>query len=288
MKKLFFVMACVIGMMTFTSCDPSAIDDLMKQKPEISLLQGEDLFTHNTGVRVGTELNFQVKVAPNSSSMSPIANVKFTVKDLNGNLLKSESPEFEDPSVENIFDFSFTAEDSETTYVFTFTVTDQASKSNEIIVNVISSEVVEPINGIYSGLINLHGYITTNEIAGHETYNHEEKELNDIPVTIYFGETNEQGQAHIGIEVEDTYMSFWCPMESNTIDLNEFVYYQSVELFVNVVVAVTANIDCEVEDGVMTLSGTAEGIGEATVLLAKLDVKLEEGTLEGTLVEVTE
>ena len=122
MKKLFFVMACVIGMMTFTSCDPSAIDDLMKQKPEISLLQGEDLFTHNTGVRVGTELNFQVKVAPNSSSMSPIANVIFTVKDLNGNLLKSESPEFEDPSVENIFDFSFTAEDSETTYVFTFTV----------------------------------------------------------------------------------------------------------------------------------------------------------------------
>ena len=288
MKKLFFALACVIGLMTFASCDPSAIDDLMKKKPEIELLQGEGLFTHNTGVRVGTELNFQVKVTPNSSSMSPIANVEFTVKDLNGNLLKSENPEFEDPSVENIFDFSFTAENSETTYVFTFTATDEASKSNEIVVNVISSEVVEPVNGIYAGLVNLHGYITTNEIAGHETYNHEEKELNDIPVNIYYGEVNEQGQAHIGIEVEDTYMSFWCPMEGNTIHLNKFVYYQSVDLFVSVFVEITANMDCVVEDGIMTLSGTAEGIGEAMVLLAKLEVTLEEGTLEGTLVEVTE
>lgn len=288
MKKLFFALACVIGLMTFASCDPSAIDDLMKKKPEIALLPGEGLLTHNTGVRVGTELNFQVKVTPNSSSMSPIANVEFTVKDLNGNLLKSENPEFEDPSVENIFDFSFTAENSETTYVFTFTVTDQASKSNEIVVNVISSEVVEPVNGIYAGLVNLHGYITTNEIAGHETYNHEEKELNDIPVNIYYGEVNEQGQAHIGIEVEDTYLSFWCPMEGNTIHLNKFVYYQSVELFVSVFVEITANMDCVVEDGIMTLSGTAEGIGEAMVLLAKLEVTLEEGTLEGTLVEVTE
>lgn len=281
-------MACIIGLMTFASCDPSAIDDLMKQKPEIALLPGEGLLTHNTGVRVGTELNFQVKVTPNSSSMSPIANVEFTVKDLNGNLLKSENPDFEDPSVENIFDFSFTAENSETTYVFTFTATDEASKSNEIVVNVISSEVVEPVNGIYAGLVNLHGYITTNEIAGHETYNHEEKELNDIPVNIYYGEVNEQGQAHIGIEVEDTYLSFWCPMEGNTIHLNKFVYYQSVELFVSVFVEITANMDCVVEDGIMTLSGTAEGIGEAMVLLAKLEVTLEEGTLEGTLVEVTE
>ncbi len=287
MKKLFFALACVIGLMTFTSCDPDFMQDLLEQKPEIELVEAEGYIWHNIGVRLGTELNFQVKVAPNSGSMSELTDVDFTVKDLNGNVLISESGNLEDPTDENIVEFSYEPT-AISTYTCTFTVTDAAGKSKEVNVVVICSEPVENVNGMYNGTLNMTGYVTTNEIANQEVYDHEEVTVTDVPVTLTLGEIDEDGNILVGVEVEDTYVAILGAMEESTVTLNGIYFFSAINLFVRVNVEFNVNIVGVIDNGVMTLSGTAAGEGEAQVLTAKLEATFEDGTVEGTLEEVVE
>lgn len=287
MKKLFFALACVIGLMTFTSCDPDFMQDLLEQKPEIELVEAEGYIWHNIGVRLGTELNFQVKVAPNSGSMSELTDVDFTVKDLNGNVLYSESGNIEDPANENIVEFSYAPTEA-STYTCTFAVTDAAGKSKEVKVVVICSETVENVNGIYNGKLNMTGYVTTNEIAGHDVYDHEEVTVTDIPVTLTLGEMDEDGNILVGVEVEDTYVAIMGTMEADAVSINDIYFFSAINLFVRVNVEFNINIVGVIDNGVMTLEGTAAGEGEAQVLTAKLEATFEDGTLEGTLEEVAE
>lgn len=287
MKKLFFALACVIGLMTFTSCDPEMMDELMEQKPEISLVEAEGQIWHNIGVRLGTELVFQVKVAPNSGSMSELTGLDFTVKNLNGVTLYSESGDIENPAGENTIEFSYEPTEA-STYTCTFTVTDAAGKSKEVKVIVICSESVENVNGIYSGNLDMTGYVTTNEIAGYEGYDHQEQSINGIPVTLTLGEVDATGNIPVGVEVEDTYVSIMSTLVDNTLTVNGIYFYSALNLFVRVHVEFTVNIVGVIDNGVMELTGTATGAGEAQVLTAKLEVAFEDGTLEGTLEEVVE
>lgn len=287
MKKLFFAMACVIGLMTFASCDPEIMSEIMEQKPEIQLVEAEGYIWHNIGVRLGTELDFQVTVAPNTGSMSELTDVSFTVKNGNNTVLKSESAEIEDPAGENTIGFSFEPEEA-STYTCTITVTDAANKSNEVIVIVVCSEPVEAVNGIYGGTLNMTGYVTTNEIAGYEGYDHEEVSVTDVPITLTLGEIDEEGNVQVGVDVEDSYLALTGTMENNTVSINGIYFYSAIKLFVNVYAEFNVNIVGNINEGVMTLSGTAEAAGEAQVLTAKLEVTFEDGTLEGTLEEIVE
>jgi len=287
MKKLFFAMACVIGMMTFTSCDPDLMGEFLEQKPEIELMEAEGHIWHNIGVRLGTELDFQVKVAPNSGSMSELTNVEFIVKDSEGNVLYSDSGEIENPAGENIIEFSYEPT-AASTYTCIVTVTDAASKSKEVKTIVVCSEPVEAVNGIYSGKLNINGYVTTNQIAGYEGYDHEEVSVTDVPVTLTLGDVDAEGNILVGIDVEDTYLAIMSTMEEGTVTINGIYFYSAINLFVRVDVEFNVNIVGTIDEGVMTLSGTGTGAGEAQVLTAKLEVAFEEGTLEGTLEEVAE
>ena len=287
MKKFFFVMACVIGLMTFASCDSDFMQDLLEQKPTIELVEADGYIWHNIGVRLGTELDFQVKVAPNSGSMMELTNVDFTVKDANGSVLYSESGDIEDPTNENIVEFSYEPTEA-STYTCTFTVTDAAGKSKEVKTVVICSEPVANVNGIYNGTLNMTGYVTTNEIAGYDVYDHEEVSVTDVPVTLTLGEIDEEGNILVGVEVEDTYVAIMGTMEESTVTINGIYFFSAVNLFVRVNVEFNVNIVGVIDNGVMTLSGAAAGEGEAQVLTAKLEATFEDGTVEGTLEEVVE
>lgn len=287
MKKLFFALACVIGLMTFTSCDSDFMQDLLEQKPQIELVETEGYIWHNIGVRLGTELNFQVKATPNSGSMSELTDVDLTVKNSEGTVIYSASGNIEDPTSENIVEFSYQPTEA-STYTCTFTVTDAANKSKEVKVIVICSEPVENVNGLYNGTLNMTGYVTTNEIAGYGVYNHEEVPVNDIPVTLTLGEIDEEGNVLVGVDVEDTYVAIMGTMEESTVTINGIYFFSAMNLFVRVDVEFNVNIVGVIDNGVMTLSGTATGTGEAQVLTTKLNVTFEDGTLEGTLNEVAE
>lgn len=280
-------MVCVIGLMTFTSCDPQLMEDFLEQKPEIELLEAEGHIWHNIGVRLGTELNFQVKAAPNSGSMSELTKVEFTVKNAEDITLFNDNGTIEDPLGENIIEFSYEPTEA-STYTCTITVTDAANKSKEVKVIVVCSEPVEALHGIYNGKMNMNGYVTTNQIAGHEGYNHEELAVTDVPVTLTLGEIDEEGNILVGVEAEDTYVALMGTMEENTLTINGIYFYSAINLFVRVNVEFNVNIVGVIDNGVMELSGTAIGAGEAQVLAAKLEATFEDGSLEGTLNEVVE
>lgn len=280
-------MACVIGLMTFASCDPEIMEQMMEQKPEIELVEAEGYISHNIGVRLGDELFFEVTVAPNSGSMSELTNVDFTVKKENGTVIFADAGEIEDPNDENTIDFSFEPEEA-AAYVVTITVTDAANKSSEVKVAVAVSEPVESVYGIYTGLLDINGYVSSNEIVGYEGYNHKEFEVKDIPVTLTLGEMDDEGNILIGVDVEDSYVTVMGTWEDGTVTIGGVYFYRAISLFVRVNVEFTIDITGVIDDNIMVLSGTASGSGSAQVVTTKLEVTFEDGTLDGVLVEVVE
>ena len=182
MKKLIFALACVVGLMTFASCDQAVVDEMMKQLPELEFVQGDGYFTGNTNVYIGTELKFQVKVAPNAGSEAELVHFDLSITDLNGQT-QSYNPEIENPSGENTFVWSFTPTEA-STYTVTATVNDNNSngpKTNikAFVINVVKP--VEAVNGTFKGEVNIRGHLKSNEIAGYEAYD-QDYELKDVPV----------------------------------------------------------------------------------------------------------
>ena len=282
-------MDCVIGLMTFASCDPEVMEQMMEKKPEITIVEAEGYISHSIGVRLDEELSldFKVTVAPNSSSLKELTNVEFTVKDLDGSILFSDNGEIENPNDENTMVFSYEPEEAGT-YVCTVTVTDADNKTNEVKIAVMVSEPVESVYGTYSGTLDMNGYVTTNEIAGYEGYDHEEFEVKDVPVTITLGEIDEEGKILVGVDIEDTYLAIEGEMVDNTVSIDGILFYRYISLFVRVNVEFAVNIIGTIDEGVMELSGSASGTGKAQVIATILEATFEDGTIEGTLEEVVE
>lgn len=283
MKKLAFALACIIGLMFFASCDP----ELLEQKPEVQFVEGEGFYTHNIGVRLGTELKFKVRVAPNSGSESELKSVEFIITNANNERVFEEHPVIENPAAETDFVFSYTP-NKLSAYTVTVNVADEAGKTNIAAIVVGCFENVQAGEfGAFRGDMDLHGYVSSNEIAGHETYQHEEVEVNDVPVTVTLGEVDGDN-IHIGLDVEDSYVALWGKWENNTVTILNIDFYKAINLFVSVSVHFNTNITGVIENDVMTLSGTAEGNGTAQVVAAKLEVSFEEGSLEGELQKITD
>ena len=285
MKKLAFALACIVGMMFFASCDPES----MEQLPEVSFVEGEGLISHNIGVRLGTELKFNVSIAPNTGSESELKSMEFFITNADNQRVLEVHPTIENPAGENVFEYTYTPE-AVSAYTVTVKVSDQAGKTRTEVLAVGCFENVEAGElGAYRGTMDLHGYVTSNEIAGYDAYQHEEIDVPNVPVTITLGELNGDN-VKVGLDVEDTYVAIdgkW-NSENNTLTILDIDFYKSVNLFINVSVHFTTNITGVVENDVMTLSGTAEGEGTARVLVAKLDVKFEEGTVNGELQKITD
>lgn len=282
MKKLFFALACVVGLMTFASCTQEVIDDIMAQKPVVEFVAEDGFISGSTGVYVGTELNFKVKVAPNSGSESELVNFDFSITDATGVTVFNQKPEFTDPNAENIFTFSYTPEVA-STYAVTATVTDKASKVN--VVNVVV-DVAQPVvaeMGIFNGLMSIAGHITSNEIAGHNAYNTDDT-ISNLPVMIALGTLEEDNRVKATIEIDGTPVSLYGTLgEDNvTITFDEFHFRKTINLFIDVNVDFVMNMTAVLNDDTMTLNGTAVGTGKAMVLIAMLEVNYD-GVVEGTL-----
>ena len=287
MKKLFFALACVIGLMTFASCTQEVIDELLAQKPAVEFVAGEGYIVGNTSVYVGTELNFKVKVAPNSGSQSELSHIDISITDKEGTTVYNDNPEFTDPAGENIFEWSFTPETA-STYLVTVTVTDKAKKTNTITAVVDYVMPVAEGIGTFSGTLTFSGHITSNEIAGQPAYD-QDMDPEEVPATIVLGALEENGRVSATFEVENSPVTLYGTMEDNTITFDEFHFNKTLSLQItNVVLDLTANFTGVLENDVLTVTGTAVGSGKTMITLVYLEVNLTNGVVEGSLDKVVE
>lgn len=281
-------MACFIGLMFFASCTQEVIDDIMAQKPVAEFVSEDGYISGNTSVYFGEELNFKVKVAPNSGSESPLTHFDFSITDKEGVTVFNENPTILDPNGENVFEYTFVPENA-STYLVTATINDEAGKTN--IVKVVVDYVMPVVEGLgtYSGVITLSGHITSNEIAGQQAYD-QDLDPEELATTITLGTVEDGNRVSATLEIDGTPVTLYGTMEEDgvTITFDEFHFNKTINLFVDVTVDLVMNITGEMGEGdVLTLEGTAVGQGKTLVAFVYLEVDFD-GNIEGSLEKVAE
>lgn len=289
MKKLFFGLACIIGMMFFASCTQEQIDDIMAQKPVVEFVSGEGLISGNTGVYVGEALNFKVRIAPNSGSEAELSHFNFAITDLNGNTVVDENPTILKPAEENFFEFAFTP-DYASTFAVTATVTDVNNKAN--VVNIVVDYVEPVVEGIgtFTGLININGHITTNEVVGY-TYD-DDYNIDSLATTLTLGIAGEDNRVSATLEIDGTPVTLYGTMgEDNQITFDEFNFNKTITLGValttDITLHLTLNMTGVLENDVLTLSGPAAGEGKTMITIVEFKANFE-GNIDGSLEKVVE
>lgn len=285
MKKLFFGLVCFIGLMTFASCTQEQIDEILEQKPTVEFVSGEGFISSNTSVYVDTELNFKVRIAPNSGSEAELDNIDFTITNNEGVTVFNSTPEITDPAGENTFEFSFTPE-SASFYTVTATVTDKATpeaKKNIAFITVdVAEHVIEGI-GTFVGIINITGHVTTDEVAGY-TYD-DDYNIENMITTITLGAIDENNRVSGNIEIDGTPVTLYGTMEDGIITFDEFHFNKTITITVDVDLDLAMNIIGTLEDDVLTLTGTAVGSGTSQLLFVSLNAEYN-GVIDGTLEKV--
>ena len=285
MKKLFFGLACIIGMMFFASCTQEQIDDIMAQKPVVEFVSGEGLISGNTGVYVGEALNFKVRVAPNSGSEAELSHFNFAITDATGATVLDENPTILKPAEENFFEFTYVP-DHASTYAVTATVTDANNKAN--VVNIVVDYVEPVVEGIgtFSGLININGHVTTNEVA---TYSYDsDYNIDSLATTLTLGHVAEDNRVSATLDIDGTPVTLYGTMgEGNQITFDEFHFSKTITITLDVTLDLTMNMTGVLENDVLTLSGNASGSGKTQVILIVVEANFE-GNIDGSLEKVVE
>ena len=283
MKKLFFALACVIGLMTFASCTPEAIDDLLAQKPTVEFVSEAGFTSISTSFYVGDTIYFKVKVAPNSGSQSELDHFDFSITTKEGATVVNENPEIIDPAGDNFFTFSFAPEAADN-YTVTATITDKAKKAN---VAAIIIDYVQPIVegiGTFEGTVNINGHITSNAIQNIPPYD-EDYDITDLPLHLVLG-TNVEGKINATMEIDGNPVTLYATQDGENLVFDQFHFYKEIELMPqNVTLDLTMNMTGVLHEDTLTLSGDCTGNGSTTIILAVFNVDMT-GVIEGTLNKV--
>ena len=278
-------MACVIGLMTFASCSPEVIDDILAQKPTVEFVSEDGFTSTSTSFYVGESINFKVKVAPNSGSQSELDHFDFSITTKEGTVVFNENPEITNPAGENYFTFSFAPEAADN-YTVTATVTDKAKKANvaAIIIDYVQP-VVEGI-GTFDGMVNINGHITSNSVQNLPPYD-EDYDITDIPLHLVLG-TNVEGKINATLEIDGTPVTLYATQDGENLIFDQFHFYKEIELTPqNVTLDLTMNMTGVLHDDTLTLSGDCAGNGSTTIIVVVFQVEMT-GVIEGTLNKVVE
>lgn len=253
----------------------------------MAFVEADGYISGNTSVLVGTELKFQIKISPNSGSQSPLAHFNLSIIDVNGNTLEDFNPVIEDPTSETIIYRTFSSEKA-TTFVVTATVTDESGKANiaELTVGYIEPIVAEI--GLFKGKLNITGHITTDGpiVAGSNPID-EQISIPDVVTKITLGST-EDDKINAMIDIDGTPVVFQATRNGNNLVFDEFDFYKYINLYgVSINLNFTINMTGVLEDDTLTLSGTATGSSDITILI-NVHVNLTEGVITGLLNKVEE
>ena len=287
MKKLSLALACIIGMMFFASCNPDAIDDLLKQKPTVEFVSGDDLVSDFSGFWVGTELHFQIMVAPNATSQSAIQSVHFAIHDLNGNAAYTDDPEITNPNGETVIDETFVSQ-VPSTYTVSALVKDAAGRENTVVFTVDYVEPIQAVIGKFGGNVVIKGHVKADQTLG--TYSLDDDfETEELYSEVVLG-TIEGDRVLATFEIDGRPVSLHCTQNDNTFTFDEFHFNRAIPVSnLGVRLDITVNATATLEDGVFTLAGTSTGIGAITgISLLNATATLSNGTIDGVFNQITE
>lgn len=279
MKKLFFAMACFIGLMFFASCTQEQINEIMEQRPVVEFVAGEGFISNNTSAFVEEELNFKFKVAPNSGSQSELVSLTFNVATINGADLVNENIVITEPTGENVFTRTVTPTEANT-YVVTVTVTDAAGKTNAAAVSVNYVEPTVAEIGVFEGVMVIAGHVTSDSISNQ----HIDQDLDTLflPTTITLGALEEGNRVVATFVIDGTPVTLYSTMEGNHITFDQFNFNRTVNLMiVDFVLNIVMNAQADIVDDTMTLTGNVTGTGTPTILFVQLHANMT-GSVEGT------
>lgn len=286
MKKLFLAMSCFMGLMFFASCDPETINELMEQKPTVEFVAADGYISANTSVYVGTELNFKVKVAPNSGSESPLANFNFAITNLEGTTVLDQNPTLTTPGEAMTFEFTYLPETA-SNYVVTATVTDEAGKADVVAITVDCTEPVIAEIGTFQGILNINGTVSSDgELIPGTGVISEDLDISDIATTLVLGSTSED-RVNVTIDLDGTPVTLQATVDGNTYIFDEFHFSRSINLITDITLDLIVNMTGVMDGDTMALSGTVTGTGSVVVLFTTVHVVLD-GNIEGTLEKVEE
>lgn len=249
-------------------------------KPTVEFVQGDGYISSNTSMYVNNLMNFKVRVAPNEESMSPLAYFDFSITDQTGTTVDNVSPPINDPTGENIYEFSFVTE-TPATYIITATITDIAGG---VQVAAVVVDCVEPVPqgiGCFGGSMTISGHLTSNSVTGMPTYD-ENIEIRDITIFITMGFVQEDNRVPTTIEINGNPVTLYGTIDGNTIVFDEFYFNWMLSLFTDVPMQFRANMIGTLENNILSLSGTANGTGETLVMFATFSAEVD-GTVSGDL-----
>ena len=139
--------------------------------------------------------------------------------------------------------------------------------------------------GVYEGLLNINGHITSNEILN-QTYD-DDVTYDDLPVTVMLGAIDENGNVSATMEIEGAPVTLYGTMEGNTIYFDTFTFYRTINLIVDITLDLEMDITAVLEDNTMTIEGTTSGTGKTMVALSTFKVDMT-GTINGNLEKTDE
>ena len=279
MKKLFFALACVIGLTFFASCDPEVLNSLTGQKPDVEFVEAEGFISSNSSFELGEPLNFQIKITPNESTQSPLTRLDFDITGADGVSVFHEAPTITDPNGENIFTFSFTP-DNTSLYAVTATVNDEAGKVNATALTVDYVESIVEEIGTFKGNLNINGRIVSDEpILGNQL--NDTIEIKDIVTEIMMGYTA-NGKVRVSLNIDGTPVSVYCTQEGNTFVFDPFIFTTKITVIAEVNLELTANISGVLEGDALTIQGVTRGSGKANIPATDIRVTLN-GEINGVL-----
>ena len=283
MKRLFFALACITGMVFFAGCTQEQINEFLEQKPNVAFVEAEGYVSGNTTVLAGTELNFQIKVSPNAGSKSPLTHLNFVIVDVNGNTVRDVNHEIEDPDGESIIYETFSTEKA-STYFVTATVTDEAGKVNIAELSVGYLQLIASEIGVFKGKLDITGRVMTDGgiVAGMGALD-EPLDIGDIATEITLGST-EDGRINAMIFIDGTPVVFQATQDGNNLAFDEFNFNTTIDLYgVAITLDITMNMNGVLEGDTLTLNGTAYGTGDINVLGITVHVNLVDGVISGVL-----
>ena len=275
-------MACIIGLMFFASCNPETFNELLEQKPNIEFVENDSNVQNNATVYVGTELIFQVKMEPNATSSSPLKTLSFTILDTNGNTLMDEPTDLTTMEGNPLMVKKTFVPESVTTLMIEAVVEDAAGKKNSAVMNVtcIAPPADDEFIGNFAGQVSIICDVTSDN----PQLNGQQLNTGELPAEISLS-CDADDNALASFLLDGTEIIISGKRNGNKYTFDQFQYTTTVNFVFDIDLNINITMTGVLEDGVLTVSGDANGTGSALFNMVQANLQ---GHIEGQMEKIVE
>ena len=280
MKKITLALACFLGFLFFTSCDPESFNELLEQQPSIEFVEADGYAMNNSTVYADTEISFKVAMKVNMTSNSPLKSLTFTITDTNGFVVFEERDDLSGNNSDAIEIVKRFTPEYATTLSVTATVEDQVGKRNTagMTVTCIAPPADDEFIGNFAGRINIHANI----ISDNPQLDGQQYESDSLYAEITL-HCNQNNAAQATFILDDTEVILTGKRTDNKFVFDNFQYNTTATLVVDIDLCLNIVMTGLLEGNTLTISGDAIGTGSTLFNLITADLN---GNIEGVLERV--